>query len=344
MASDAAQLAKEWDDRTDIKSFCDLSFDRIYKTIEFFHSLHYRQYVPTQGSGHQEFLRRFDNWLGNVGSDDDKRVLFEFAPQIIFFGREEFTELYHAAFRGPITRWVIDTLGLKLDDPQLQSRIDDELTHHTWYCPITDSMPISDFHHANDIGGVAFRPDFRSLAQFGDRDRVLEYMQNPTEPGKTAPTLRGIVLLEDFVGGGTQIEEAIEFAASLDPQIEVLFVPLVICPSGSQKARVGACGHANVHYEPVLELTEDLFINANSTPPHKSLESAVRDVVARTYNGVKGNDAANPRPYSPFGFPPPDGTGATVVMYSNTPANTLPIVQHASNTWNALFRRSARIR
>lgn len=341
MGSDAAQLAEKWDDRTDMKSFCGRRFTRIYETIEFFESRHYRQYVPTQGPRHQEFLRRFDNWLENVDSDEDKRVLFEFAPQIIFFGREEFTGLHQAAFRGPITRWVIDELGLALDDPQLQSKIHDELTRHTWYCPITDSMPISDFHHANDIGGVDFRPDFRSLDKFGcDPKKVLDYMQGQTVAGGAAKLSR-IVLLEDFVGGGTQITEAIKLAASLDPHIDVLFVPLIVCPSGSQKARVCVCGYANVHYEPVLELTEDLFINPHLSLTEKSPELAVRDLANKTYPAVTGDNTAQPRPYSPFGF---SQTGATVVMYSNTPANTLPLIQHESNTWNPLFRRSARIR
>lgn len=344
MTLDAVKLANEWDNRTDIKRYSDRSFFRIYKTLEFFDHQHYRQYVPTMGSEHQEFMYRFDKWLENVNNDNDRQVLFEFAPQIIFFGRNEFIKLYQTALQGPITRWVIDKLGLALDDPQLQSKINLELTQHTWYCPITDSMPISDFHHSNSIGGIDFRPDFRSLAKFGDLSKVSDFMRNHIDAGEKVRPLKRLVLLEDFVGVGTQITEATNFAASLDTNVEVLLVPLIICPSGSRKARLLETNRPNVSYSPVLELAEDMFLKSDSAPPKNSLESALKDVLIKTYNKVKGDNAASPRPYSAYGFPADDGTGSTIVMYSNTPANTLPIIQHESNTWNALFRRSARIR
>jgi hypothetical protein len=95
--------------------------------------------------------------------------------------------------------------------------------------------------------------------------------------------------------------------------------------------------------DPVLQLNAALFIHADSIVQPDSLAAKVKDLAYRCYNQVKGNDAANPL-YSPFGFPPGRGTGALVVLYSNTPANTLPIIQHHSNTWAPLFPRSARVK
>lgn len=339
MAEDAFTLAQEWDSANKM-SFGGTTYSRLYEMIDFLREKHYDQYVPTSGPEHPDFLMRFGQWLENVESENDKRIFFEFAPQVIFFGKDEFTQLYRSAYRGPITRWAVECLGLHLDDKQAADKVADELRHHTWYCPITDSMPISEFHHANDIGGVDLRPDFRSVALFSEdangARKVREYMEQNS--------LSRIVLLEDFVGCGSQVLKTVEFATSLDPNIQVLFVPLLICPDGANAARQRIPAFPNACYEAVLELGEELFITARSVYPTDSLAAAVKDLVQRTYDKVKGDEACAPRPYSPFGFPGTNGTGATVVTYSNTPDNSLPILHHESNTWRPLFRRSARIK
>ena len=162
--------------------------------------------------------------------------------------------------------------------------------------------------------------------------------------GNTSP-LRRIVLLEDFVGSGTQMENAIRFICSLPSPIPVLLLPLIICPDGADMGRRLSVDPSFPHltYSPVIELKRADMITA-ATPSDGSFRSYVADAVRNTYGTVVGNDAARPRPYDPFGFPSGAGTGATVVLYSNAPANTLPILQHQSDTWNSLFPRSARMR
>ncbi len=329
----------EWH-RSGAKPIDYTDFNRLYEKIEFFCKRHYHEYVPCLGPKRAEFMVRLGKWIGNVSEVEARQILCEFVPRILFFGWGEFTELYRAAFRGPMVRWVIDGSNLCLDDPGLEDRIACELFHHTWYCPITDSMQISEFHHVNEIGGIDYRPDFRSLAKFADKQRVVDFMQNHKSAGVSKP-LRRIVLLEDFVGGGTQVDEALPFAATLAADISVLFVPLIICPDGVRTARGLAARYPNVSYEPIIELEEDLFINNTTAHLLGTLESKVRDLALSTYSEVEGDKAASPRPYTPFGC---WETGATLVMYTNTPANTLPIIQHESNTWDALFPRSARIR
>lgn len=286
---------------------------------------------------------RLSKWINNVGETEEtkKRLLFEFVPQILFFGKEDFVGLYQTAFHGPITKWIIDELNLHLNDPDIDNKIATELHHHTWYCPITDSMSISDFHHANQIGGVDYRPDFRSLIQFGnDKQKIVDFMQNHRDTTGIRP-LKRIVLLEDFVGWGTQVVKPLQFAASLPGDIPILFVPLIICPDGVISSKNEIVKHAHLSYGPIIELEKDLFINDDTSRLLSPLEKSIKDIAKSTYPLVIGNNASAPRPYSKFGF---QKMGATVVMYSNTPANTLPIVHHTSNTWYALFPRSARIR
>ncbi len=354
MVETIAQTAARWD-QSSLGTVGGGLFNEIHQKLRFLERTHYCQYVPTFGTEYTtDFETRLEAWLANVPEESDRQTLFKLAPLIIFFTREDFTELYRTALDGPITRWIVDQLGLDLCDPELDRTLQDEIHHHTWFCPFSDSMPIADFHHVNHIGGVNFRPDWRSLAAFGDRQRILDFMSNRTDASRSPRPLRRIVILEDFIGAGWQMQEgireertgaavqrtgAIAFAGSL-PSIPVLFVPLVICPQGAQKARELANDHGNVRCEPVLEIGTDSLTNSASRPPSDSLEEKVHRLLRECYSSVEGDKNAAPRPYGPYGS---GDTGARIVMYSNTPANTLPIIQHKSNTWNPLFPRSARI-
>ena len=45
------------------------------------------------------------------------------------------------------------------------------------------------------------------------------------------------------------------------------------------------------------------------------------------------------KPYTPFGY---KRTGGLVVMHSNTPDNSLPVIHHESDTWAPIFKRHSR--
>ncbi len=135
------------------------------------------------------------------------------------------------------------------------------------------------FYNANNLGGVDHRPHFRWLAEQADsaaKARISRFMADHKDATWQSRPLRRIVLLEDFVGVGSQIKKAIRFAATLTPTVEVLFVPLIICPRGAQEARDIAAAHTNVQYAPIVELGEELFINGDSRLARGSLESAIR--------------------------------------------------------------------
>ena len=346
MNETSAEIAGRWDRENHTATSGD-SFNELHIRLDFLERLHYRQYLPTVAAVHPGYWTRFHSWLKNVPDEVDQRILFELAVNIAYFGREDFSQLYQSAFRGPIQSWLIEKLGCQLTDPDLEKTLSEELANHTWYCPLTDSMPISDFCHTNNLGGIRFRPDWISLAKFGDRKRILDFMNDRKRKGSPCP-LRRIVILEDFVGSGTQMLEdhrsesgksynALTFAASLSATIPVLFVPLIICPvgmDGAQKLKA-----PNLETRPVLELKGDEFIDKNAVL-NGQLPNKVADLARRSYTLVASKNAVNPL-YSPFGF---DDTGAVVVMYSNTPANTLPMIQHYSDQWAPLFPRSARVK
>jgi hypothetical protein len=318
-------------------------FNQIHERIEFLQRLHFDQYIPTLGSDHvTDFETRLEFWMDNLTGDADQQILFELVPALLFFGREEFHKLYQAALRGPITRWVIDQSRLSFGSTGFDDTLKDEIHQHTWFCSVSDSMQISDFCHANHLGGINYRPDLRTLNQFGDLSKIISFMRSRKDAHGRVVPLRRIVILEDFIGSGTQLRDAAVLINDLlAHSISVLLVPLIICPDGVKTAQSLFGRNSFFQSEPIIQLPDDVFINSRSTPTPGSLYEKIKLLVNASYAQVVGNNAARPRPYDRFGFL---DTGALVVLYSNTPANTLPIVQHGSNTWQALFPRSARVK
>jgi hypothetical protein len=283
---------------------------------------------------------RLAHWLDNVDDDSDKRVLFEFALRLTYFSQDDFFQLYQSAFCGPITRWIIRLENLNLGSGNFQQRVADELLYHTWYCPVTDSMAISEFYHANQIDGIVHRPTFKPLRTFGSVDRIRDHMANYTREGEKCP-LKRLVLLEDFVGSGSQISGIVKWAAK-ELNTKVLFVPLIICPNGAARLRQLEEELPDVlTFQTVCELDSSEIFGPNRAGEDTVLIRAVEDLANRLFVRVSGGRAESDdsAPYRAFGY---RNTGAAIVNFSNTPNNTLPLVHHRSSQWSPLFPRVSR--
>lgn len=329
MTRDYNELVYEWLRDANL----DFDADKIAEKIEYLTQRLFQQYTPTIGP-HPDFRQRLNGWLHSAPDDECRKVLFQLVPHLFFIGREEFIALYHAAFRGPILRWIIDQLGISLDDPNVQQKTEQALSK-TWFCPITDSMQIAEFYHANKISGANYRPTWHSLPKLGNSNQVLDFIKK-----------RGferIVLLEDFVGSGGQIRPALEFATSLSPTLPFPICPLVACPEGIRRGIEFIATHRNFSFEVVLPLSAGALIGEVCIDGENSFFDSVRAVVNSLHDIVSGATPADrtTRPYGPFGF---KKTGALVVMYTNTPDNTLPVIHFSSHTWpSPIFPRSSRI-
>ena len=353
------QLVAKWD-RTnpDDDPAAAAKFGVILDRLEWFGANHWSEYLPANHPKYSaQYLTRLAEWVGNVANEEDQKLLLEYALHIAFFSHADLCTLYRTAFSGPISRWVIAQEKLTLDDPSFQSRLADELHHRTWYCPITDSMDINEFYHANHIVGVSQRPGF-SLLTMLERpaknessneptrlmNNLVSYIKNPN-PHFAAPSLKRLVLLEDFVGTGTQSAGAIKWAAkNLD--LPILFVPLVVCAPGAKELAKIAKSHADkVKINRLLEIGERDLLgpNRNNAAGIANAEH-LETLAGLTFKQVTGGPHTNEKqpPHTPFGF---KKTGSSVVSYSNTPNNTLPMIHHqpASGGWRPLFPRSARV-
>ncbi|MGY4480132.1 phosphoribosyltransferase-like protein [Bradyrhizobium sp. USDA 3364] len=283
----------------------------------------YEDYEPCQV---ERFADRLDSWLANVEDDDDRKTLYLLLKQIFFVGRREFESLCRAAFHGPIMRWLLDTANVALDDPDISAKYKAAM-EETWFCPITDSMRINAFFKVVGVNGRELQPDWRSLRKFGDTAKIRDYIETSG--------IRRIVLLEDFVGTGMQMGKAITFAAELGEQIQVLVCPLIICPEGVKKALELKKKHKNVYFAQVMSLPPSMFIKMAAERPEPPTHTAVRELIRKTAPRLSPKVV----PQTPFGFM---DSGATVVLYSNCPDNSLPIIHETADTWRPLFPRIRR--
>jgi hypothetical protein len=327
--TDLDQLVEEWTLGGHEPLGHDMAYKEVLQQLEFLSKRAFSRFVPALFPPHNPaFLDRLLMWLHNVPDPNIQRILFQFAARLAYISFEDFILLYRAAYVGPVTRWIINLEGITLRDRSFQSRIDRERRSQTWYCPVTDSMVISEFYHANRITGIDQRPAFRPLRDFSDGARLRDYMAQLS--------LKRLVLMEDFMGTGAQASTVVEWAVET-LRCPVLFIPMVACPAGVKRLKRLANKHRRLCVSPILVLDDSVFVSEGKS------DDELLQRVAKLAQTVHHRVADNPdTTYGPFGF---GDTGGTVVLFSNTPDNTLPLIHHhmkAPSKWRALFPRVSR--
>jgi hypothetical protein len=328
----------------DGERIADSKYGNFLAQIDHFARTEWKVYLPAEHPDfNPSYLERLAGWIGNVSDENDQKLLLEYALYISFFSRDDFNALYRTAFEREITRWVAQQADIQfystMDD--FQRRLQNELYQKTWFCPVTDSMDINEFYHINHIQGVGHRPCFYTLQHLSEtagnsncqlQNDILKYMNCPTG-NPSYPALERIVLLEDFVGSGTQCLKAIQWAIkNLDKN--VLFVPLILCPNGAKILAEEQEKYSNkLAVRPIIELQRSDLLGderqgENGWPITEKIEEIVRKNIRKVSD----------RNIHPFGY---KGTGSSVVTFSNTPDNTPPFVHHKSSSseWKPLFPR-----
>jgi hypothetical protein len=286
------------------------------------------EYEPTRGP-HRNFRQRLADWISNRDDEAEQRLLLRLVPQLFFVGPREMEVLYRIAFHTHIARWLLDQLNVTFHDLDIEPKLQ-EGVRHTWFCPITDSMRINSFYHLNHLTGRDFRPDWRSLLRFGSEVKIADYMRENQ--------ISRLVLLEDFVGSGSQMLKAVEFAASLPTEFPILVVPLIVCPRGVQTGFELMTQFPNVEFSPLLLLDSSAFIMPVPQPGEPALGTDMRRLAQLMFASLPAEEQNDV--YTPFGFAE---TGSIVVLFTNCPDNTLPLIHHRSVKWSPLFPRASRL-
>ena len=99
-----------------------------------------------------------------------------------------------------------------------------------------------------------------------------------------------------------------------------------------------------MRFDPVLELPKPAFFTATDSSFPAAETDALRDLINSSYHAVSGG-VTNGKPYDMYGYPKGKPTGGLVVMYTNTPDNTLPLIHWRphNGAWQPVFPRHSRI-
>lgn len=305
-----------------------------------------RVFLPAEHSDfNPSYMERLAAWVGNVTTDADQKLLLEYALFISFFSHEDFAALYRSAMNREISRWVASEISARLVQGGAQAFhdvVDRQINQQTWFCPITDSMDINEFYKVNHLKGMAHRPGFATLQMLAEMpgnpdpeiaNNVVAYMANPSlDPARPALSLERVVLLEDIVGSGTQCLSAIRWAVA-NLHKPILFIPLILCPNGVTALRhEEQLSGGRLTVRPVIELRRGDLLG-----PERQGEDGWPITVDLENLATRTALRAAPK-MDMFGF---QNTGCSVVTFSNTPDNTLPIVHHKATAgdWEPLFPR-----
>ena len=322
--------------RQSVEDNCD--YNKLDKFIQFRNKKSFNEFHPTQGPK-PKFFNRFESWVNNVDDDSTQKILFRTVPELFYIGSEENYSLYRTALNENIYKWFINSKKISIESPRLNTLLEDEL-QKTLFCSATDSMSIADFCHVNNIEGAPMRPDLRTLLRVGDANKLTEFIvQNG---------IQQIVVLEDFVGSGSQLldqdeyggvqDGVIGFTATLTCKPKVLICPLVICPTGVVSLSRASDLYSNVTFSPVLELTSNMFINRFGDDDEEPIYTDIREVANQVHDQV-GCRAHFP----PLGY---RDTGSLTVLSTNCPDNVLPFIffESEESDWHALFPRTSRVK
>jgi hypothetical protein len=312
----------------------DVDFNALHALIEYLSVRRYDEYTAMVGAN-PNFRTRLVGWLDNGISDADQKLLFQTVPYLFFVGHDEIKALQRSAFRTPIIRWIIEQTNLRFDDPNFDVNLRTAI-NRTWFCPITDSAHITEFCHLNDITGANYRPDWRSYAKMHPNDATALESLMQTEGYDR------VVLTEDIVASGSQMNDLTPIFAVMSPAIPILIAPLIVCPAGLRVGDKIATTYKQVSFSPMLPLPVNSFVTPIPNVGEPDFFQQIRSVASRIHSTVSNNAPVDPdvTPYGPFGF---SGTGAVIVMYSNTPDNSLPLIHYQSPSWTPLFPRRSRI-
>lgn len=284
----------------------------------------FSDYQPTRRDSRSEqrdFMKRLELWLAQFNTDEERLVAYQSIEYLFFAGVQEYDELYRCAYQA-IERWLLEINNLNPFDSHKSVRSN---LKACWICPVTDSLLINSFLHVTSISGQGYRPDWFSLAHFGNISAIQEYVRKND--------LRFLVLLEDFVGSGKQATGVVKFAASV-VDIPILVIPLIVCEPGVKKMIALSRKHTHVWIRPIVTIPSNCLVgpkpNEGEPKSFEPLRSLMRAHYRRLRRYINGRA---------FGF---EKVGSMMVTYSNCPNNTPPLYHRTRKGDTALFPRLSR--
>lgn len=334
-AAELERLAADWDEQAPEPDRRDKElYAAILEELRYHGTHRFSKYHPDL-YGSLPFQARLAKWIGNPClSEGHQQTLLKAVARIDFIDGEDEVALHRAALRVPITRWLAACRNLNTFSTSFDAALGRALKE-TWFCPMTDSMNIALFHHINEIAGRGIRPAMRDLyrlvaryctARKGLAKLLLRHMERNG--------LRHLVILEDFVGSGTQAAQTLKFLYDYISRTNpVAFVPLIITEGGLARLQ-GLSDGIRLAVQPVLVVPSNHCLPAEQNSEEADFFAELRGVVRylHTESVVRSGSGGH-------GF---KGVGTLLVQHTNCPNTTIDLFWRRSPQWMPLFSRVVR--
>jgi hypothetical protein len=334
MSLTLAELVTEWDRSTDsvlsriphetLETFSELLSSTLYLAEKL-----YSRYEITLNQ--ETFGTILEDWVSSVVAEEHKQFMLLLLRQLQFVHQEALLSLCRSAYNINIWRWLVDHTGLDLFDPLLPQQLI-AMERGTLFCAATDSMPLDKFIRVNQMSNVRDRP---CLIQHNRSNTLDGFMANCSARG-----FRYIVVLDDFVGSGSQTYPILKALTEGLPHCKVLFVPLQICPLGLDTLQK----IANLEVSPVAAIPDSQIIRSTEINGPDYLRQQLCKLLEETFTYVSSGGAPCSNPYG-FGCINPNQSpfsGVFMVQAHNCPDNAPCMIYHRSLLWQSLFYRIPR--
>lgn len=324
---DLRKLALSWENQTRFDSRDLVPYVNMIEEILFHADIRFYEYVQYREEG--EFPVRLKKWLDNVPTDREKKTLLSIVPFILFIDRKQMLALCQDAFKRIIVPWISEGFINRQDmlsaDYEIKVRM--LIKEYSLYS-ITESFNFPDFINVNNLSGLK-KP--RILGEDNSRIRM--------SPPQFDEKIRGLIVLEDFVGTGDQSKRVLDEVRSIIPKgWRIIFIPLIMMEKGLKLFLTkNSTQSSSIETRPVLIIPESDCIKTQQVQKEPREFKTMRALIKSTQNKVlEPLDKLDDPPNNPFGY---RGSGTLIVTCHNTPNNTIPLIHHRSPEWSPLFRR-----
>jgi len=320
----------------------------LFEKYEFLSQYHFNDFIKHENDP-LTFSARFHSWLLNFKDEDEKIAFFRLFDYFFYVSRKEFNHLYRSSFSKNIKLWLLALSEINPISNDVNLKLD-SLVADVWFTSCTDSFNLHEFCKVNDISQKIIGIEWRGFF-IHNRITLKEIDKNETiyDPVKkilVSNKVKMIVVLEDFVGTGTQSSNTIMKLCNIVTRLKesgcmidlnILFVPIIICPTGVKHLRELCIKFDFLKVSPVIVLPDISFLGAVQLESSYCRECSL--VLSKYNDDVFYQSSLSVNVKKSLGY---GEMGVLFSKYSNTPNNSLPIFWHKSSKWFPLFERVSR--
>jgi hypothetical protein len=312
---------------------------------------------------YSNFMKIFLDWISQFNGkiegmegdmlNHEKRYAFILARNILYFNRKQIISLLKTIWdriRKELLDDVIKNESLKITDVLFRADIVTDKLLESVFVPLSDSSHFMEFRHhclpERQSGNLIIPCIDRLMLPIDIKsNHIINEIKNNYRNKKN------LFVIEDFSGSGTTAKKLLKIIKNYDFE-NVYFCPCVITNTAENK--LGELKQEARKLDKVFKILQGITIDNEYSIADDATSDMWGDEEKRILRQIsnkyfKSHFKDNVYLYYDFNKKPPQkptpygfrNGGFTIVLYSNCPNNSLPIIW-ANSVWKPLFRRYER--